>query len=88
MFQLDPTNNTDYNGNPYPFGMDPVSTILAREKMWPSNCNFAKVRKLHSKIEYVSWQFIFTFILFFIFLFFCRFGSFLLTKSPSWIPSR
>ena len=50
MFQLDPTNNTDYNGNPYPFGMDPVSTILAREKMWPSNCNFAKVRKLHSKM--------------------------------------
>ena len=25
MFQLDPTNNTDYDGNPYPFGMDPVS---------------------------------------------------------------
>jgi len=22
---LDPTNNTDYRGNPYPFGMDPVS---------------------------------------------------------------
>ena len=22
---LDPTNSTDYRGNPYPFGMDPVS---------------------------------------------------------------
>jgi len=25
MLTLDPTNNTDYSGSPYPFGMDPVS---------------------------------------------------------------
>lgn len=27
---LDPTNNTDYRGNPYPFGMDPVSHSYTR----------------------------------------------------------